>query len=51
MIEVVEGSGVFWYSHQWANCSARFSKEGPTPSQVKQKINMKSVEARRPQRV
>ena len=31
-------------------CS-KFSKEGPTPSQVVQKINMKCVEARRPPRV
>ena len=29
----------------------KFSKEGPTPSQVVQKMNMKCVEARRPPRV
>ena len=22
MVEVMEGSGVYWYSHQWAYCSA-----------------------------
>ncbi|XP_067024138.1 uncharacterized protein [Acropora muricata] len=31
-------------------CS-KFSKESPLPSQIIQKINMKCVEARRPQRV
>ena len=31
-------------------CS-KFSKEGPTPNQVVQKINMKCVEARGPPRV
>lgn len=107
MVELIEGSGVFWYPHQRAYCSAykgwtgylnaavdiffskdtlqdscakgqehkskngggrralsplivealigkvcsKFSKEGPTPSQVVQKINMKCVEARRPPRV
>ncbi|XP_067034353.1 DNA ligase 1-like isoform X2 [Acropora muricata] len=107
MVEVMEGSGVFWYPHQRAYCSAfkswsgyinaavdiffsketlaisnakgkdkkgkngeahkpltpiiidaligkvcsKFSKESPLPSQIIQKINMKCVEARRPQRV
>lgn len=103
MVEVMEGSGVYWYSHQRAYCSAfkswsgyinasidiffskdtlaascamgnekksnghqplnqviiqaligkacsKFAKDGPTPSQVVQKINMKCVEARRPPR-
>ncbi|CAB4030847.1 Allatostatin-A receptor, partial [Paramuricea clavata] len=31
MIEVVEGSVMFWNCHQWAYCSARFSNEGPAP--------------------
>lgn len=107
MVELMEGSGVFWYSQQRAYCSAiqnwsgyvnaaidiffskeklsmscakgiekksrtgagheplnplivqaiigkacsKFNKEGITASQVVQKINMKCVEARRPQRI
>ncbi|XP_044183281.1 uncharacterized protein LOC122963960 [Acropora millepora] len=107
MVEVMEGSGVFWYPHQRAYCSAfkswsgyinaavdiffsketiaisnakgkdkkgkngeahkpltpiiidaligkvcsKFSKESSLPSQIIQKIRMKCVEARRPQRV
>jgi hypothetical protein len=27
IIEVVKGSDMSWYLHQWAYCSARFSKE------------------------
>ncbi|XP_068683408.1 uncharacterized protein [Montipora foliosa] len=107
MVEVMEGSGVFWYPHQQAYCSAfkswpgyinaaidtfftketlavsnakgndrkskngdvhkpltamimdaligkvcsKFAKDSPAPSQIVQKINMKCVEARRPQRI
>ena len=28
MVEVMEGSGVFWYPHQWAYCSAFKSWSG-----------------------
>ncbi|XP_068756172.1 DNA ligase 1-like [Montipora capricornis] len=105
MVEVMEGTGVYWYPHQRAYCAAcknwagyinaaidifftkeilavscakgnekkgknghqpldplvidaligkvcsKFSKDSPVPSQVVQKINMKCVEARRPQRI
>ncbi|XP_068725015.1 uncharacterized protein [Montipora capricornis] len=106
LIEVMEGTGVYWYSHQRAYCSAfkswqcyinaaidmfftkdtlaascamgnerksktgaghqplnpviiqaligkvcaKFATDGPTPSQIVQKVNMKCVEARRPPR-
>ncbi|XP_074639216.1 uncharacterized protein LOC141897519 [Acropora palmata] len=105
MVEVMEGTGVYWYPHQRAYCAAcknwagyinaaidifftketlavscakgnekkgknghqpldplvidaligkvcsKFAKDSPVPSQVVQKINMKCVEARRPQRI
>ncbi|XP_068714169.1 uncharacterized protein DDB_G0290587-like [Montipora foliosa] len=106
LVEVMEGTGVYWYSHQRAYCSAfkswqcyinaaidmffakdtlaascvmgnerksktgaahqplnpviiqaligqvcaKFATDGPTPSQIVQKVNMKCVEARRPPR-
>lgn len=46
-----QGANIYLSIQFLGKVCSKFSKEGPTPSQVVQKMNMKCVEARRPPRV